>query len=120
MSQSNQLVNLPAGTWQIFGDHERGELVITSIDSKGNIKGTAFGDEIISGAFHAPSGEICFSRRLKGLVDTQTYTGHISIISINVDAPQYLLAGSYITIPFGLRHRYGWYATITKPVVGPK
>ena len=117
MAQSNQKEDfLPTGKWEIFGNMEQGELNIQSVDSQGNIKGTALGDAI-SGAFHAASGEIHFSRRM-GIDRFQTYSGHISIISINVDAPRYLLAGSYISFPFPKRPRFGWYATITKPVVG--
>lgn len=107
---------LPTGKWQIFGNMEKGELDITSVDGPGNVKGTALGDQI-SGAFHAASGEIHFSRKM-GIDRFQTYSGHLSIVSIGVDAPQYLLAGSYFSFPFPKKPRYGWYATITKPIVG--
>jgi hypothetical protein len=109
---------LPTGTWQIYGNEEQGQLVISSVDNQGKLTGTAFGTEI-TGSYNASSGQIHFARQIKpNLADWQVYTGYISIVAINVDAPQYLLAGSYITIPFGLRHHFGWYATITKPLGG--
>jgi hypothetical protein len=110
-------LNLPTGTWSIFGNEEQGQMVITAVDSQGNLTGTAFGDPI-TGAYHAPSGLIHFSRKVDpSILKSQVYTGHISIVTTGVDAPQYLLAGSYITIPFGLRPHFGWYATITKVIV---
>jgi hypothetical protein len=112
-------MSLPTGHWRIYGNEEQGELVISTIDNQGKLTGTAFGDQI-SGFFHVPSGEIYFERAVNpSILEYQTYTGHTSIVTTNVDAPQYLLAGSYHTIPFGLRPQFGWYATITKPVVGP-
>ncbi|MGA9151431.1 MAG: hypothetical protein WBZ36_12710 [Candidatus Nitrosopolaris sp.] len=42
----------------------------------------------------------------------------MSIVAINVDAPQYLLAGFYVSgkhLPL-LRHHFGWYATLTKVI----
>ncbi len=107
-------INLTTGTWKIFGNNEKGDLVITSVDSQGKFTGTAFGDNI-TGLFTISSGEITFGRKVNpGLLDTQVYTGYISLVELGVDRPQFILAGSYITIPFGLRARYGWYATIEK------
>jgi hypothetical protein len=104
-------ISKPLGKWSIDGNEEQGSLEITSVDNTGNLMGTAFGDNI-TGAFQAPSGVIHFARKMNpSLPDYQLYIGHISIVPINVDAPQYLLAGSYHTIPFGL---IGWYATIVK------
>ena len=109
-------ISLPLGKWNIYGNEEQGSLEITSVDNMGNLTGTAFGDNI-TGAFHAPSGVIQFARRMNpSALDHQVYTGYISIVAINVDAPQYLLAGSYYTFPFGLWPHYGWYATITKVI----
>src|ERR1700674_5133378 len=109
--------NLPTGTWAIFGNGEQGELVITSVDGQGNLTGTAFGAPI-TGVYHPWSGQIHFSRQVDpSILKVQVYTGHIAIVTTGVDAPHYLLAGSYITIPFGLRPHLGWYATITKPIV---
>lgn len=109
-------INLPTGTWKIFGNSEKGDLVIKSIDSQGKFTGTAFGNDI-TGMFNASSGEINFGRKLDPkLLDTQVYNGHISLVEIGVDRPVFLLGGSYITIPFGLRPRYGWYATIEKMI----
>ena len=71
----------------------------------------------MTAVFHASSGEIRFERKMNPFIPKfQAYEGHISIISTNVYAPLYILAGSYITIPFGLRSQYGWYATITKVI----
>src|SRR5579862_9014781 len=101
-------IQLPTGTWAIFGDEEQGQLVITSVDNHGNLSGTAFGTPIM-GIFDANSGLIHFSRKIGSTgIDTQSYTGYISIVSTGVDAPSYLLAGSYIQLPFGLRARFGW------------
>ena len=111
-------VDLPIGKWQIYGDEEQGGLDISAVDSQGNFTGSAFGDKI-SGSFHGVSRKIHFARRFASSVDTfQVYTGHLSIVAINVDNTQYLLAGFYETFP-GPVTEFGWYATITKPVVGP-
>ncbi len=116
MEQQSTIIHLPTGEWKIFGNLEQGDLDITSADNQGRIKGTVFGDEMI-GVFHASSGEIRFERKMNpSILKFQAYEGHISIISTNVDEPLYLLAGSYITIPFGLTPQYGWYATITKVI----
>ena len=67
------------------------------------------------GIYHAASGQIHFSRKIGSSIDRfQVYNGHISIIRINVDAPDYLLAGSYVTFTSGVgqRPQLGWYATI--------
>ena len=111
-------VDLPIGKWQIYGNEEQGGLDISDVDSQGNFTGSAFGDKI-SGSFHGVSRKIHFARRFASSVDTfQVYTGHLSIVAINVDNTQYLLAGSYETFP-GPVTEFGCYATIAKPVVGP-
>lgn len=53
-----------------------------------------------------------------GVDQSQVYDGQISIIRINVDVADYLLAGSYVTFTSGFRGRpkLGWYATINKVV----
>jgi hypothetical protein len=111
------VINLPKGTWQIYGNEEQGQLVIVAVDNQGKLTGTAFGDNI-TGSFNASSGEIHFGRRIKQVADWQEYTGYISLVALNVDAPRYLLAGFYTNIPFELGVRFGWYATITRPLVG--
>lgn len=116
-SQNLETINIPTGKWNIFGNHEEGELDITSVDSNGTLKGTVFGNPI-QGFYHAASGQIHFSRTI-GIDQSQVYDGYISIIRTNVDAPDYLLAGSYVTFTSGFRSRpkLGWYATIRKVVV---
>jgi hypothetical protein len=119
--------DLPLGKWHIFGNEELGELVITSLDTLGNLEGTVFGDKI-SGRFHASSGNIHFLR-VTGTPpplhsgDTRPYTyvfqiysGHLSTVAKNVDISQYLLAGSYVTLlppSVPASPDFGWYATIS-------
>ncbi|MER5175041.1 MAG: hypothetical protein ABJB76_02945 [Candidatus Nitrosocosmicus sp.] len=98
-------MKIPTGKWHIFGNLEEGDLDITSVDSTGKIQGTAFGDPI-NGIYHAASGQIHFSRKMGSSIDRfQVYNGHISIIRINVDTPDYLLAGSYVTFTSGVGQR---------------
>lgn len=107
-------IALPTGKWKIYGNQEQGELDISSVDNQGKLTGSAFGDKI-TGLFNESSGEIHFARQLSpNLLDAQVYDGHISLVEKGVDRPEFLLAGSYITIPFGLRAQHGWYATIEK------
>jgi len=107
-------VQPPTGTWDMFGDHEEGKLVIKSVDSQGKITGSALGHDL-NGVFNISSGEIHFSvKPTTGLLDAQVYIGYMSIVKMNVDNPLYLLAGYYFTIPFGFGRRLGWYATIKK------
>lgn len=109
-------IHLQTGTWKIYGNNEKGHLVIKSVDSSGKITGTAFGHEI-QGVFNESSGEIQFSvRRNPKLLDAQVFTGYISLVEIGVDRPEFLLGGYYITIPFGIGVKYGWYATIEKMI----
>jgi hypothetical protein len=117
IEMNNQdIVNIPTGKWKIFGNMEEGELDISSIDSNGNLKGTAFGSPI-QGFYHAASGQIHFSR-VMGVDQSQVYDGQISIIKINVDVADYLLAGSYVIFTSGFRGRpkLGWYATLNKVI----
>lgn len=83
-----------ADTWQ----HGKDEPDISCVDLQENVKGTALGDQI-SRAFYAASDEIHFLRKM-GLDRFQTYSRHLSIISIGVNAPQYLIARSYVSFPF--------------------
>ena len=46
-------VDLPIGKWQISGNEEQGGLDISSVDSQGNLTGSAFGDKI-SGIHWSP------------------------------------------------------------------
>ena len=111
MQEQNQTtINIPIGKWNIFGNLEEGDLDISSVDSNGNLNGTAFGSPI-KGFYHADLGQIHFSR-VMGIDRFQTFDGYISIIRINVDAPDYLLAGSYVTYTSGLQSRpkLAWYA----------
>ncbi len=108
-------IRLPTGKWRIFGNEEEGELDITSVDNQGQLTGTAFGTKI-TGLYNTSSGEIHFERQIKsGLLDWQTFTGYISLAKKghNQGAGDYLLAGSYCNVPFGLGRFFGWYATTT-------
>jgi hypothetical protein len=107
---SERPTSLPTGTWQIYGTEEQGQLVISSVDNQGKLTGTAFGDNI-TGSFHAASGVIHFARTIDpSLHKHRIYSGHISIV-ISGEPTQYLLAGSYHTMPYSLGPRFGWYAT---------
>jgi len=48
-----------------------------------------------------------------GIDRFEVYDGYISLIRINVDAPGYVLGGSYVTYTSGLQSRpkLGWYTT---------
>jgi len=111
-----QLLSLPTGTWKIYGNEQHGDLIISSVDGFGKLKGTAYGSDI-TGSFNWSSGQIHFVRQVKpNLPDWETYTGYMSIVATNVDSPQYLLAGFYVSSKHltSLRHHFGWYATPTR------
>ncbi|HXX96458.1 MAG TPA: hypothetical protein VEL11_04980 [Candidatus Bathyarchaeia archaeon] len=109
-------INLPLGKWSIYGNEEQGILEIKTVDNTGNLTGTAFGDNI-TGVYNASAGVIHFSRKMNtSALDYQVYNGNISVVATNVDAPEFLLAGSYHGFPFQLWPWYGWYATIKKVI----
>ena len=66
----------PTGTWQINANGFRGELVISSVDSQGNLSGTVFGDPIV-GFWDETSQKIIFARSLNPADPStlQVYTG---------------------------------------------
>ena len=95
-------INLPLGKWSIYGNEEQGILEIKTVDNTGNLTGTAFGDNI-TGVYNASAGVIHFSRKMNtSALDYQVYNGNISVVATNVDAPEFLLAGSYHGFPFQL------------------
>jgi hypothetical protein len=81
------------------------------VDSQGKLTATAFGDKI-TGSFNSLSGEISFTRKEGGAIDSfQLYTGYISIRKAGSD--DYLLGGYYSNVIEGVvpLQRLGWYAT---------
>jgi hypothetical protein len=106
-------ITLPTGKWSIHGNEEEGELNISAVDNQGNLTATAFGDNI-TGSFNTLSGEISFTRRQGGAIDTfQVYTGYISISKAGSGHHRFLLGGYYSNVIAGVvpLQRLGWYAT---------
>jgi hypothetical protein len=106
-------ITLPTGKWTIHGNEEEGELNITGVDAQGKLTATAFGDKI-TGSFNTLSGEISFTRRQAGAIDTfEVYTGYISTSKAGGGHHRSLLGGSYSHVIDGVvpLERYGWYAT---------
>jgi hypothetical protein len=66
----------PTGTWQVNANGFRAELVISSVDSQGNLSGTVFGDPIV-GFWDETSQKIIFARSLNSAdpFALQVYTG---------------------------------------------
>jgi hypothetical protein len=120
--RARNIINLPAGKWQIFVNGEEGELNINSVDPNGIVKGKVFGSKISLGAYNSASGQIFFSRiRPEKIFPpwTELYYGHTSTDSSRhtVDTPSSIfMAGSYFTIPPREERSYGWYATAKKMI----
>jgi hypothetical protein len=106
-------ITLPTGKWTIHGSEEEGELDISAVDSQGKLTATAFGDKI-TGSFNTLSGEISFTRREGGAIDTfQVYTGYVSTSKAGSGHHTFILGGSYSNVVAGVvpLERLGWYAT---------
>jgi hypothetical protein len=88
------------GTWQINANGWRGELVISSVDSAGNLSGTVFGNPIV-GFWNDVSQEITFARSLNSAdpFALQVYKG----FHFDANQPLFSSSGGAPTPPFAFR-----------------
>jgi len=101
------------GTWNVYGNGYGGSLVITSVDSSGNLAGTFFGANIL-GFYSASEYKITFIRVISSAPSTwQVYVGYYALTgpaTFNGYFDAYSGTGATAAVP-----RYGWTAQLETP-----
>ncbi len=108
IDQQLQACSLSRGTWNIDANGSQGALVISTLDTSGNVTGSILGDNF-TGRWDPASKMLTFDRPLRGVSLTQHYTGaYLPYVDPTTRVFEFTLAGLFTEDT--IQGSFGWFA----------